>query len=157
MTLIGIDCGQTGGVAAISDRGKLLTYTRMPIVEHGKRKLVDTVKLDQIFDIHITDTTTFVIEQVSAMPAQGSVSGFNFGRAMGAVEGWALIYGVPIVFVTPQKWKKDLNLSSDKQQSLDRARLEFGVAKIWDVKANDGIAEAALIALWRLKQLQKRP
>lgn len=155
MIIIGIDCGQTGGVAAIDGDGQLLMYCRMPIIQHGKRKLVDTAKLDHFFKPDHADQLLFCIEQVSAMPSQGSVSGFNFGRAAGAVEGWALSYGVPVQFVTPQKWKKDLNLSSDKQQSLDRAKLEFGQLKIWDVKANDGIAEAALIALWHLKQLRK--
>lgn len=155
MIIIGIDCGQTGGVAAVDADGQLLTYTRMPIIQHGKRKLVDTAKLHQTFRPDLSHQTAFVIEQVSAMPSQGSVSGFNFGRAAGAVEGWALMYGRPVHFVTPQVWKKALNLSSDKQQSLDRAKLEFGQLKIWDVKANDGIAEASLIALWHLKQLRK--
>ena len=154
MIIIGIDPGQTGGVAAIDTDGQLLTYTRMPIIQHGKRKLVDTAALHRLIRPD-QPSCVFCIEQVSAMPAQGSVSGFNFGRAAGAVEGWALSYGVPVQFVTPQVWKKALNLSSDKQQSLDRAKLEFGQLKIWDVKANDGIAEAALIALWHLKQLRK--
>jgi hypothetical protein len=51
-------------------------------------------------------------------------------------------------WVTPQKWKKHFSLSSDKAASLDRARLEFGASSLWTVKANDGIAEAALIALY---------
>ena len=40
-----------------------------------------------------------------------------------------------------------MKLSSDKQQSLDMARIKFGENEMWNVKANDGIAEAALLCL----------
>lgn len=151
MITVGIDPGQTGGVAVVIDR-RFYAGTRMPIITHGKRKLVDTKALDDwIFptlqgeEPHLT---TFVLEQVNSMRGQGLQSTFNFGRHTGAVEGWSLSYGAPIEWVTPAKWKGHFKLSRDKQQSLDKARLKFGDNPLWKVKANDGVAEAALIALW---------
>tara|TARA_R110000851_G_scaffold141993_1_gene280303 strand:+ start:1987 stop:2448 length:462 start_codon:yes stop_codon:yes gene_type:complete len=149
MITIGIDAGQTGGVTVV-DEGNFLAGTRMPIIKRGKWKHVDIRALMLWFDdLPIYDkSVTFVIEGVHAMPAQGVSSSFAFGRATGAIEAWAMSYGQPVEWVSPAKWKKAMGLSSDKQASLDACKLHFGANKLWDVKANDGIAEAALIALW---------
>lgn len=148
--IIGIDCGKTGGVALLDMRGHLVDGFRMPTLRHGKRELVNTREISRRLE-PLDANTEIVIEQVGAMPNQGVTSMFNFGRHTGAVEGWSIVHGVPVHWVTPQKWKKSFGLSSDKRASLDRARLEFGDNSRWDVLANDGIAEAALIALWYLR------
>jgi len=154
MITIGIDCGQTGGVAVVED-GKFVQGIRMPIIKRGKWKHVDTRSLDNwLYDTLGSfwySEVTYVIESVHAMPAQGVSSSFAFGRATGAVEAWAMIYGSPVEWVTPAKWKRDMGLTSDKQASLDACKLHFGVNHLWDVKANDGVAEAALIGLWGQK------
>jgi len=156
MITIGIDCGQTGGVSIVED-GQFVTGKRMPIITRGKFKHVDIRALMQWITPETTASRgmTFVIESVHAMPAQGVSSSFAFGRAAGGVEAWAMAYGLPVEFVTPAKWKKDLGLTSDKQASLDACKLHFGENKLWDVKANDGIAESALIALWWQRQSSK--
>jgi crossover junction endodeoxyribonuclease RuvC len=149
MITIGIDCGQTGGVALISN-GVFVGGMRMPIIKRGKWKHVDVIKLEQQMRALLPHNgdVVFVIESVHAMPAQGVSSSFAFGRATGAAEAWAMSHGAPVEWVSPAKWKKAMGLSSDKQASLDACKLHFGANKLWDVKANDGIAEAALIALW---------
>tara|TARA_R110000796_G_scaffold18021_3_gene54903 strand:- start:449 stop:913 length:465 start_codon:yes stop_codon:yes gene_type:complete len=149
MITIGIDCGQTGGVAIVED-GKFISGKRMPIIQRGKWKHVDIRALMQWITPETTASrgVTFVIESVHAMPAQGVSSSFAFGRAAGGVEAWAMAYGLPVEWVSPAKWKKAMGLSSDKQASMDACKLHFGAHPFWDVKANDGIAEAALIALW---------
>lgn len=153
MITIGIDCGQTGGVAAVHN-GQFLMGTRMPILQRGKWKHVDIRALMKWE--HRVDPDplgyTFVIESVHAMPAQGVSSSFAFGRATGGVEAWAMAYGAPVEWVSPAKWKKAMGVNADKQSSLDACKLHFGENKLWDVKANDGIAEAALIALWWQRQ-----
>lgn len=146
--IVGIDPGKSGGIAAVDMDGQFVRGMRTPLLKHGKRDLVDSAALD---GFTAEDPAVIVIEQVSAMPGQGVSSMFNFGRHTGAVESWALTWQVPVQWVTPAKWKKDFSLTKDKRASLDRARLEFGSNPLWDVLANDGIAEAALIALWWLK------
>jgi crossover junction endodeoxyribonuclease RuvC len=152
MITIGIDCGQTGGVAIV-ENGKFISGKRMPIIKRGKWKHVDVCALNDwyysdSFGDSTDDDAQFVIESVHAMPKQGVSSSFAFGRATGAVEAWAMDFGRPVEWVSPAKWKKAMGLSSDKQASMDACKLHFGANKLWDVKANDGIAEAALIALW---------
>ena len=149
---IGIDPGQSGGVAMVTDEGEWVGGRRMPVRVFGKRKLVDTRALTEWLGAirpygRESVLRGVVVEQVSAMPRQGATSGFNFGRHAGAVEGWVLGLQVDPVFVTPSVWKRRLGLSSDKQQSLDMAKLLFGPLSLWNVKANDGIAEAGLLAV----------
>lgn len=145
---IGCDPGFTGGIAAIAPDGKFLSGIRTPIFKSGNRKLIDGNALDNwAADFEIEHVT---IEAPNSMPRQGLQSTFNFGRACGAVECWAVTIGCPVTLVTPSVWKRALNLSSDKQASLDKARLIFGVNELWSVKANEGIAESALIATWEM-------
>ena len=150
--IVGIDPGKSGGVAVLDDTGAFVGGIRTPLLQHGKRDLVDIRWIGSWVDnSHPDRVSNVVLEQVSAMPGQGVTSMFNFGRHTGAVEAYALSLGVPVTWVTPQKWKGYFNLSKDKMASLDRARLEFGDHALWRIKANDGIAEAALIALWSLR------
>lgn len=147
---IGIDPGQSGGVAMVrAGSGELVAYMRMPMIALGKRPCVDTAALSYWCSQNVGRgiVSGIVIEQVASMPRQGVASSFNFGRHAGAVEGWALSKGCRIVMQPPSSWKRKLGLSRDKQGSLDMARQAFGDLSVWKVKANDGIAEAALLAL----------
>ncbi len=156
--IVGIDPGATGGVAAIDKSGRFVGGIRMPVVKvTPKRKVVRTAafaamiatarhhRQDEIIDL-------IVIEQVNSMPGQGVASSFTFGQMAGAVEAWAVGTGRPVEWVTPAVWKKAMNLGKSKQESLDKARVSFGDDPLWGVKANDGIAEAALIALYWQRQ-----
>lgn len=157
--IIGIDPGKSGGVAMLSDRGDFLGGIRMPLLSHGKRDLVDPEALNRFVAENRRAAIegvlrSTVLEQVNAMPRQGVVSMFNFGRHTGSVECWALGNSGKVRWVTPAVWKKSYGFpkGADKMASLDRARMEFGHTEVdWNVKANDGIAEAALIALWSLR------
>ena len=143
--VLAFDPGQTGGYAIVGP-ADFHGGGRMPVVTRSKRKIVDCSKLDEALSGVPFDR--IVIEQVSAMPRQGVTSSFNFGRHTGSIEGWALSQNVPVHWVTPSVWKGRMGLTSDKQASMDMARLEFGPYPVWSVKANDGIAEAALLALY---------
>ena len=138
--IIGFDPGKSGGIAALdANSGAYIDGIRTPILKHGKRDVVDTAAInDFIRRVSSDDISDIVIEAVHAMPAQGVTSMFNFGRHTGSIEGWAVATGKPVNWVTPQ----------NKRASLDRARLDFGAERLWEVLANDGIAEAALIARW---------
>ena len=96
-----------------------------------------------------------VIENVAARPDQGTVSMFNFGRALGFAHALAASAGAPIHFVTPAVWKSKFGLlKADKSASREKARtllpmLEPEFRRVKD----DGVAEAALLALYGRKYL----
>ena len=58
--------------------------------------------------------------------------------------------GLPLSFVSPVKWKKDLGLwGRDKDRSRQLAAETWPARAGWFARrGDDGIAEAALIALW---------
>ncbi len=96
-----------------------------------------------------------VIEQVAARPDQGTVSMFNFGRTLGFAHALAAAAGAPIHFVTPAVWKGKFGLlKADKSASREKARTLLPLLKedFRRVK-DDGVAEAALLALYGRKYL----
>ncbi len=87
------------------------------------------------------------VEMVGAMPKQGVSSTFKFGRAFGTAIGVVGALKVPMILVTPQKWKRHFRLSSDKEASRAMAlRLFPACAEHFQRKKDHGRAEAALLA-----------
>lgn len=156
--IVGIDPGQSGGVAMLHDDGRWIAGRRMPMKSVDERKVVNVYELDVWLQQHRPlglegAHSATVIEAVHAMPGQGVTSMFNFGRHAGAVEAWAMLRpSAKLHRVTPRAWKKHFDLGKDKRASLDKAAKMWPVAHNWDVLANDGVAEAALIALWYVNQ-----
>ena len=88
-----------------------------------------------------------VIEFVHSMPGQGVSSSFKFGMAYGAAIAIMERINCPWHMVTPHKWKKDMGLTSDKNESLTMARELWPNAPLTRKKDN-GRAEALLMAEW---------
>lgn len=148
MVIVGIDVGQTGGIAVVQDR-VLLDAIRMPTLTARTKQAVDAVAINQ-WVAQFGRVDHVVIEQVSAMPRQGVSSTFQFGRMLGGVECAVQQWGAPMSYVTPAIWKRALGLSSNKQASIDAAHTAFGsrARELIRFKADDGLAEAALLALY---------
>ena len=156
MITLGIDPGQSGGLALVEDGG-FIAGIRMPTIKYRNKMIVDLTRVKQMCyryrDIAPKSIANVCIEQVNAMPKQGVSSSFQFGRSYGAIEAWAFTLGCKVEHVTPAVWKKHFGLTKSKQASLDMARIKFGDNDLWKVKANDGIAEAALLALYLQNKL----
>ena len=158
MNIIGIDPGLSGGLAHIDISNGKLTYIdgiRMPVLQIStKAKAVNAVAILEWFNKQHFDA--IVLERVASMPGQGVASTFAFGRAMGGVEALAQTmaheHDCRVIYASPAVWKKAMGLSSNKQASMDMAAVTFGHNPLWQVKANDGIAEAALMAAWHYRQ-----
>lgn len=148
MIILGIDPGVTGGLALInSARMELVDGLRMPVYERRGKKRVSPGAVMAF--VEGTKVDKIVIEDVHAMPRQGVSSSFSFGRSTGAIEAVSfLITNGALEWVTPAVWKKHFGLSTDKQASMDAARLMWGEKFRWTAKVDNGIAEASLIARW---------
>lgn len=146
--IIGIDPGLSGAIAEL-DRGTILV-SDMPTfsVTRGKktRRFVDPVQLTILLrDLFNPDH--IILEEVAAMPGNGAVSMFSFGRSFGVVEGVIGALGIPITYVRPAVWKRAMGLTADKGQSQLLATRLFPLdAGQWPLKKHDGRAEAALLA-----------
>ena len=150
MKILGIDPGSSGGISVVESRKnflpKILTALRMPTVNIYGKKIVDVDKVSELLKNFNLDVT--IIEKVHAMPRQGVTSSFQFGRSFGAIEALSYLYTKRVDYVAPAVWKKTLGLGTAKKDSLDMARLKFGKLSYWDLKSNDGIAEASLLTLF---------
>jgi crossover junction endodeoxyribonuclease RuvC len=90
-----------------------------------------------------------VVELVHSMPKQGVVSSFKFGVVYGQALSLAQRFRAPWHLVTPKVWKKEMGLSSDKNESLAMARELWPEAPLSRKKDVDR-AEALLLAeYWR--------
>ena len=152
MVICGIDPGLSGGVAFIHGTGKFMGGFRMPLmVDEYSKKFKRVVDSALLFDeLDTVEPNFIVIERVHAMPGQGVTSMFSFGRAFGQALAAAEVICQPTQ-VTPQAWKKHFGLvGGDKVASMAKATLIFGTDASWRYKADNGVAEAALMALWYL-------
>ena len=154
MRLLGIDPGLSGGWTQLDEEGHITAFGRMPKIPYGKRKMVDARQLY----IETADCDHAVVEAVHAMPGQGVSSMFSFGSAFGVAYAVATIRSrTPVVLVPPQTWKRYYGLRADKREALDMAEVLWPGVLSWGVLANDGIAEAALMAKWMLDTQPKLP
>jgi crossover junction endodeoxyribonuclease RuvC len=146
--LIGIDPGVAGAIVILQSRSHPdpIEWMRMPTLKVGKSSRVDCAALARFLQDY--DVAHAYIEQVHAMPGQGSTSMFTFGHAAGAVEGVVAALMIPITLVTPQHWKKSAGLiGQDKDAARSRA---IQMWPKWGALGKKGegqaIADAALIA-----------
>jgi crossover junction endodeoxyribonuclease RuvC len=143
--IIGIDPGMTGALAVL-DRGQLVAIMPMPTTA-GQ---VSGMEIAAILESY--EPTRVCIEDVHAMPQNGSISSFKLGYNFGVVMGVINAAHIPIMRVTPHRWKKSYNLIG-KDKSASRAlamELYPAHAHAFRLRKDDGKAEATLIARWGL-------
>lgn len=149
--VLGIDPGATGAVALLDTHSGELVVSDLPVI--SVKRTSGARKSTEISEAHLAEIIRGLspdavwIERVHAMPKQGVSSSFNFGLAYGIVRGVIGAVGLPMFLVTPNEWKKEFRLGSDKSASRMLAgRLYPHNASVFSRVRDDGRAEAALIA-----------
>lgn len=147
MRVCGIDPGLTGGITFIE--GNEVSAYRTPVVTVQKKKILNLVRIVDYLKLFNPDMV--YIEKQQSMPRQGVASTFKTGLNYGLYLGLFVALDLKYTEVRAVKWKKDLNVSSDKD--LARARASYLLPQAstsWELKCEDGVAESALIAYWGL-------
>lgn len=140
------------GAIAFMDAHDLLIYDT-PTIERNSTHRVDCAELIRI--LKLWPVSHAFVEQVNAF-GMGATSAYNFGYGCGVVE--CALYGAgltpdKITFVLPQKWKKTMCCTRDKEQTRARAsELMPQYAHNWPKKRFHNRAEAALISLYGLQK-----
>ncbi len=151
MWTIGIDPGQKGAVCVLNPDGKIDEMFKMPII-----------KLTKGHDIYITSLISKLsewvnpiravafVEKCQAMPGQGIVSMFNYGRGYGQIVGALTAMGFPVTLVHPKTWKNKMtkDMSKGKDAHIQRVSQLYGLSL---EKSQDGVADAILIATYGRK------
>jgi crossover junction endodeoxyribonuclease RuvC len=147
-TFIGIDPGKSGGIACI-DTESGICYT----VPYSDKELIDMCS----FESRKGTNVVCCLEKVGARPGQGVVSMFNFGQSVGYIKGVLEAFRIPYQEITPQKWKKEFGLNSEKAASAEVCRKLFPDISLLATekcrKPHDGMAEALLMAEYARRKL----
>ena len=147
MIFIGIDPGKKGSMAIIDGKGEAAPM----VIPFKEITWIDALKMLDAFHCRA------VVEKVGAMPGQGVTSMFNFGMNFGWIQGVLDALNISYELVSPQKWKKEFGLTSDKSESIRTAQRLFpGVSLKTGEKSrveSDGMAEALLIAEYARSKL----
>ena len=147
---IGIDPGKNGGIACI-DMESGIRYT----VPYSDKALIDMSRHESYGGN--TNHIICCLEKVGAMPGQGVVSMFNFGQSVGYIKGVLEAYRIPYQEITPQKWKREFGLTSNKAASAEVCGKLFPDIDLLATprckKPHDGMAEALLMAEYARRKL----
>lgn len=114
---IGIDVGDSGGVAVIDDTAKVLTLLPMP----NDRDLLELLRIYQRgFDGRIRA----VVEKVASSPVMGVKSAFTFGGSYRAIKMALLATEIPFDEVLPKKWQRRLECLSGGEKIVTKLRAQ---------------------------------
>lgn len=144
--VLGIDPGCSGALVLITEQGSYIDHLAMPTIKVGTKSRVNGAAVAAW--IRQYGISHAYLEQVGAMPGQGTASMFTFGHAAGVAEGILQGMNIPYTLVTPQAWKKSAGLiGSDKDAARSRAIQLYPGLRALDAKAKgQAIADALLIA-----------
>jgi len=150
----GIDPGIGGGVALVRDGGAYGWGARTPLIK-GKKSDYDIPGMRDLIMRGATDFSSLLvgIEKVHTLPRDGRVGAFNFGRGYGLWLGLLTGLGIPYMEITPQRWQARMLAGlprgpHTKTSAVRAAQSRFPDMQGMDVKANWGVADAALIAAY---------
>jgi len=104
MLYLGIDPGQSGGLALIDYVGNHSAVLLQPMPE-TERDVWDWITAN-VGD----ETAVAMIEQVHTMPGQGIASSGKFMQGYGFLRGCLTAAGIPFEAVRPQQWIKGLDI-----------------------------------------------
>jgi crossover junction endodeoxyribonuclease RuvC len=166
MKTIGIDPGLTGALALYDPASGAPDVRDMPVFVvpkaggSGKRTELDVFGMAAILDEWSAWKLRAFVEQVGATPQMGVTSAFSFGGSYWAARMACAAHFIPTELVSPQRWKRDLNVKggADKSDAV-RARASALLplhASFWTRAKDDGRAEAALIALYGARILERK-
>lgn len=148
---MGIDPGTNGAAVLLGPTGRALGRFMFESAVVDK-ELDPSLLVSGLASLLYEHTSRWdvAVEKVHAMPKQGVASSFKFGRAYGLVLGVvASLQPDRYLHPTASRWKRDMGLTSDKEQSRAAAIAAFPEQAQWFARKKDAdVAEAALLAEW---------
>lgn len=156
--IAGIDPDGFGAIAMVDrETGELIDVLDMPQLEGSAGgRLIDLNALALVLDAWADRLGEVYVEQAWARPTDPSSFAFRVGHNYGGVCGVIRAHFIRLHVVSPQRWKKAMRVTSDK----DRSRV--AAADLWPrqgerfkFKKNHGRAEASLIAAYGRRETLK--
>lgn len=96
------------------------------------------------------------IEDQHSRPRDGHVGAFNFGFNYGSWVGLLVGLDIPYVATPPDVWEAAMGLTKNKTEHRHKAQALWpGNADLFRAKGADGLADAALLALFGTRFMPK--
>ena len=116
------------------------------------------LSMDGLLDFKDKHRIVASVEKVGAMPHQGVVSMFNFGKSAGYIEGVLSALGIPYQLIPPSTWKREFSLiGKDKKASIEVCHKLFPEVDLKRTERcktdSDGKAESLLLACYARRHL----
>lgn len=132
---VGIDPGKSGAIAVIDEDGKVVTVDALK--DDTDRDVLDVLRE---FAPHVE---LACLEEVHAMPVNGSVGGFKLGSSYGALRMALVAAGVKFDRVPPQTWQKHMRCMTGGDKNITKARAQ---ELFPGLKITHAIADALILA-----------
>lgn len=161
---VGLDPGMTGGLAAVSESGELLSVAAMPRV-NGSTGPQDYHAIKEWFvSVKKLGKVEAALEKISVRPGEGVKSTLTAGTNWGFLKGMLVAIGARYIEPTPQSWKKTLGLpkrsgkerKKGKEDAVVLATQLFPGINLTPGRKrvpHDGMADAVLIAEYARRTL----
>lgn len=142
--IIAIDPGKNGALV-LRNGNEILSVDAMPDTCTDLSDLLDRYKC---ISIQENSRLTAYLEQVHAMPGQGTVSMFTFGQGFGHLEQALADFRIRTVKVQPNAWQTALSLSSKGKTKREHKNILKQKAQelFPDIKITLANADALLIS-----------
>lgn len=148
MIILAIDPGISGALAFYNtEHVRYIEVFDMPILDGNvnPHEIMACIKHNKKPDVAI-------IEQVSPMPKEGVSSVWRFASAFTTAHVVVRMMNIPLIMVSPAKWKRAANLKGGKEgkeQARNRVIEMFPEhALSFNLKKHHGRAEAAMLAVY---------
>lgn len=159
--VLGIDPG-VGGAFVLTDGVGFLRCWDMPLLVIDKDRMIDFDRVHEIL-YELLEEYRFHVMLERAIPmAMGSKGAFNYGRGFAAIEIAISLHEIPVTYIEPSKWAKDMHegLSTDlrpKAKSLMAVRrlypkLVSSLPTTTKGTLKDGPVDALLIAGYGIRK-----
>lgn len=115
--IIGIDPGNTGGIARLDTDSETLTIAPMPVIKTGTASKPELDE-DMVIDM-LSGASHIFLEHAQAMPKNGAVSMFNYGTGFGQLKMASRVVRCPRTLIRPANWMKALEVKGKKGDGGD--------------------------------------
>lgn len=158
--VIGIDPGLSGGLAAMTLGGDIVSVMPMPTLKIGNGKsevdieiLVNWLRARKASH----NVGCAALERVASRPGQGVCAVFSFGVGYGMVRGVLTTLGIPVELPRPQEWQKHIFAGMPPAKDTKTLSVAYCSRRFPGLslqmtprarKAHDGVADAVCISEW---------
>lgn len=133
---IGVDPGQSGGIAMLRDDGSILSAVAMPDTESD---ILEALKDWNRYGLN----AKAVLERVWSSPGWGHAGAFKFGLNYGSLRMALMAAQIPHEEVLPARWQTAMNCRSGKDKNVTKRRAQG----LWPrYTITHALADALLIA-----------